>query len=128
MVCSPACLCLICISLCVKAQRRALRFLLFFVPAVAEPQRPLFPDTAASFRQRRAVLQRLPEREQARCAAAEQQRRQTGTGGRSREYAPAAADSSDGTERENVKVGQILSLESEKDHLIKDKYAPGANA
>lgn len=99
-----------------------------FVPAVAEPRRPLFPVTAASFPQRRAVLQRLPERDQPRCAAAEQQRRETGTGGRSREYAPAAADSLDGTERENVKVEQIRSLESEKDRLIKDKYAPGANA
>lgn len=96
-----------------------------FVPAVAEPRRPLFPVTAASFRLRRAVLHRVPERDQPRCAAAEQQRRETG---RTREYAPAAADSSEGTERENVKVGQIRSLESEKDRLIKDKYAPGANA
>lgn len=54
---------------------------------------------------------------------------ETGTGGRSCEYEPATADSLDGTERENVKVGQLRSLESEKDRLIKlDKYAPEANA
>lgn len=105
-----------------------------FVPAFSELQRPLFPVKAASFRQRcapTAVQQSVPECDLLRRHAAQTRRAEekTGTKRKTCEYAPVTADSSDRTERGNVKVGQIWSLESEKDRLIKvDKYAPEANA